>query len=83
MTQTATETLIPRDPEPTVVLIDPPGRGTNRSYDFNAGDERRFQQSEAMARAQVRVKDRGCRQQVRLDGPALLGGPRLWLVQDL
>lgn len=55
-----------------------------RGYDFNQGDQRSFSAEEALACAQRRVRDRGCRQQVRRvrleDGDHLTPN---WLIQDI
>lgn len=57
-----------------------------RPYDFNAGDERKFTQGEALERARHRVTSRGCRQQVRCAALEDERDARLtprWLVQDI
>lgn len=57
---------------------------TLRPYDFNLGDERKFTYAEALERARVRVKDRGCRQQIRRQDvdPADRRLVPVWLIQD-
>lgn len=67
-----------------IVVIDVPVE-VYRSYDHKRGDARRFTQEEAIALAQLRVKDRGCRQQVRKvriqpGDEALVP---VWLIQDI
>jgi hypothetical protein len=66
-----------------LILIDTPPAHL-RPYSFAAGDQRFFTHTEAVAVAQLRVKDRGCRQQVRpvhSDEHHTSLIPR-WLVQD-
>lgn len=52
-----------------------------RSYDFNRGDRRFYSQDSAISHANAEAVRTGVRQVVRLDGPALLGGTPLYLVQ--
>ena len=84
MTDTTETRPTARDAEPSVLIVDPSPK-ILRGYDFNQGDERFFDRDEAIAKARLRVKDRGCRQQVRPvdvhpDDARL--HPR-WLVQDI
>lgn len=70
---------------PNIIVVDP-SPAHLRGYSFNAGDERFFDRKEAISAAMRRVKDRGCRQQVRIidlpkDAHESLT-PR-WLVQDI
>lgn len=67
-----------------IIVVDVPLE-VNRSYDATKGDARRFDREAAIALARLRVKDRGCRQQVRQTqvqpgDEALV--PR-WLIQDI
>jgi hypothetical protein len=78
-----TETATVGNQAPNVVVVDPSPIHL-REYDFEAGDERFFDREEAIAKAMLRVKDRGCRQQVRITAGPLVGGLNpLWLVQDI
>lgn len=76
-----TEILTPH----VLVVENPPAPVHVRPFDANRGDQRTFTQDEAIAVARLRVKDRGCRQQVRQvdrphDDDHLI--PR-WLIQDI
>lgn len=74
ITQTATDVIV-CDPSPVHV----------RPYDFNLGDERSFLREEAIAKAHRRVKDRGCRQQVRKVAVVPNNAHVIpsWLIQDI
>lgn len=65
-----------------VTVIDAPSIVV-RDYDYNQGDERRFDREEAIELARLRAIEKGIRQQVRLSGPAISGGDPLWLIQDV
>lgn len=66
-----------------IVIIDPSPYHF-RPYDYAAGDQRKFTREEALAAAELRVKERGCRQQVRpvrVDEEDHL--TPIWLIQDI
>lgn len=66
------------------VLVDPEPRLVLRDYDFNEGDERKFDLEEAIELGRLRAIERGIRQQVRLTDPPTLSGSRpLYLIQDV
>ena len=74
------------DMTPTVLVVEnPPAAVHTRPYDYARGDMRFFIREAAIEVARLRVKDRGCRQQVRqVDRPK--GDDHLiprWLVQDI
>lgn len=74
----------PGNRAPEIIVVDPSPVHL-RPYDFEAGDERRFDREEAIAVAQRRVRDRGCRQQVRsvsVDEHDATLVPR-WIIQDI
>lgn len=66
------------------VLVEPEPRLVLRDYDYNAGDERKFNLEEAIELARLRAIERGVRQQVRLTEPPTLSGTGpLYLIQDV
>lgn len=84
MTDTITLDSPPRLPIhlEDVIVIDQPVLVT-RPYDFNQGDERKFDRAEAVELGRLRAIERGIRQQVRISGSAIEGGDPLWLIQDV
>jgi len=76
--------VVSRDPEEPTVVVFTESPYHLRPFDFNRGDRRTFTHEEALEIARLRVKDRGCRQQVRKvrTQPGDVLTP-VWLIQDI
>lgn len=82
MTNTTTAPRVPVHLE-DVIVIDQKGPIVDRAYDYNAGDERRFDRAEAVELGRLRAIERGIRQQVRLTSSPIFGHESIWLIQDV